>query len=642
MPLVKLRITPGIQKDGTRYSDGSTWVWNNSDKIRFREGFPEKIGGWVKQFATQLLGVPRIMMSWSDLVGNYLLGVGTNLKYYIQTGGAGGSVYDITPIRYTVTLNNPFTTINLSYTVTVAAASHGAYVGDFVTFSGATAVGGLTLNAEYQIVSVPSGNSFTITSASAATSGTTGGGASVLSKFQINTGSNSVVYGNGWGAGTWGGIVPAGSNTGWGIASTYSTVSGDIRLWSNDTYGQDLVFNVRNGGIYYWANSGGVSTRGVYLSALSGAVDVPAVARQIIVSNEDQKIIAFGCSDEITGIQDRLLIRWSDTAHPEIWTTLETNSAGSIRIPTGSEFISAIETKSETLVWSEVALHSLRYIGAPLEYGIQRIGLTTIMAPNAIVSANDIVFWMGAKGFFYYDGRINALPCTVKDFVFNGINLEQAEKVCSGSNMSHNEAWWFYPSNTIVNGVMNTENDSYVSYNYLEKSWFTGSIIRTAWIDRGIEDYPRATSSDGYVYYHENGFDDGSTNPPSAIAAFVESGILEMMQGGDSFGFAWRIIPDLTFKNSSSQAPKVTMTLKTQEFPGSNFDQIEGNSVIEVNPGVSIDIEQFTQQAFFRLRGREFTLRVSNSGITGGADSGVGITWRLGVPRIDVRPDGRR
>jgi hypothetical protein len=326
----------------------------------------------------------------------------------------------------------------------------------------------------------------------------------------------------------------------------------------------------------------------------------------------------------VTNVQDRLLIRWSDTENPAVWTPLETNSAGGIRIPTGSEFVSAIETKQEILVWTDDALHSLRYIGAPFEYSIARIALTSLLAPQAVVSANDVTFWMGQNGFFQYDGRAIGLPCSVKDFVFNDINLNQAEKITAGSNMAFNEVWWFYPS------ANSNENDRYVVYNYNERVWSVGTIVRTAWIDRSIEDFPRAASVDGYVYFHEIGQDDGSTNPPSPILAYIESSPIEIGQG-DQFGFAWRMIPDLDFRNSSAPNPTVNFILETQDFSGSNFNQFANNNTTLT---ATLPIAQFTDQTYFRLRGRMLTLRVQSEE--------VGVAWRLGVPRVDIRTDGRR
>lgn len=679
--------------DGSRYSNSGAWV--DSDKIRFRSSFPEKIGGWQRATQSQFLGVARNMFTFTDLSGNYFLGIGTDLKYYIERGGV---LNDITPLRLTVTESDPFSTTNGSNVVVVTIPNHEAFPNDFVTFTGASAVGGLTISGEYQIQEVFTSSTFTVIAGSTATSTATGGG-SVTAEFQLNTGLDTTLYANGWGAGTWGGILPnssvtftgsisgttldvtsvvggtivtgqlitglgvssapPGDNatyitglgtgtggigtytvnisqtvsstimfgisaTGWGAASDTAIAGTRLRLWSSDNFGQNLVINPRDAGIYFWDNSTGLGFRAVNLNSLPGASDVPNISRQIIVSDVDRKIIAFGCTDIVTNLQDRLLIRWSDTEDPAMWTPLETNSAGGIRIPTGSEFISAIETKQEVLVWTDEALHSLRYIGAPFEYSISRIGATSIFAPNASVTANDVVFWMGQNGFFQYDGRIIGLPCSVKDYVFNDINRNQAEKITAGSNMSYNEVWWFYPS------ADSNEINRYVTYNYNERVWTVGTLVRTAWIDRGVEDYPRAASTDGYIYFHEIGQDDGSTNPAAPIAAYVESSPIEIGQG-EQFGFAWRMIPDLDFRNSSAQNPTVNFVLKTQDFSGANFNQSANNNTTKT---ATLPIEQFTDQTYFRLRGRMLTLRVESEQ--------AGVAWRLGVPRIDIRTDGRR
>ena len=719
MPLQKLQFTPGIQHDGSRYS--SSGSWSEADKVRFRAGAPEKIGGWQPSVLQQFLGTCRQLFAFSDLTGNYYLGIGTHLKYYLERGG---SMYDITPLRSTITpasippLSNPFTTTNGSANVLVTIANHGASIGDFVTFSGMTAVGGLTLNGEYQItsnnVNLLTSSTFNITAATAATSSANGGGTvGNKAEFQINIGTNSTLYGNGWGAGTWGGILPnssvrftgsisgtvltvsvivsgvlkvgqlitgtgvsasppgssamyivnqisgtagstgtytvsvsqspavpssalnAISGTGWGSPSDTQISGTRLRLWSNDNYGQDLVINPRDAAIYYWVNDNGPGVRAVLLSSLGGASGVPAIARQVMVSALDRKVLAFGCTDIVTGLQDRLLIRWSDNQDAAQWTPLETNAAGGLRIPTGSEFMTAIKTKQEILVWTDSAVHALKYIGAPYEYTITRLGMTTLVAPNAIASANDVTFWMGANGFFQYDGRVYGLPCSVKDYVFNDLNLNQAEKIYGGSNMSFNEVWWFYPS------ANSEENDRYVVYNYNEKVWTIGTLVRTAWIDRSIEDYPRAAGIDGYVYFHEIGQDDGSTNPVLPIVAYIESAPVEIGQG-EEFGFAWRMIPDLTFRNSSSANPVVDFVLKAQDFSGSAFSQSKDNNtayISNVNNNVSpavvtFPVEQFTSQTYFRLRGRMMTLRVESTG--------VGVAWRLGTPRVDIRKDGRR
>ena len=620
MALTKLTFKPGVQRDGSRYA--SSGSWSDVDKVRFRQGAPEKIGGWQKTTTSAFLGSCRSMRAWVDLTGNTYLGLGTNLKYYIDRGG---SFYDVTPIRSTQSLAaNPLSVTSGSATVTVTAASHGAYQNDFVTFSGATAVGSVLVNGEYQITSIVNANTFTIT-ATTATSTVTGGGSAVVATFQINTGLDTTVYGNGWGAGLWGGAAPSGgASTGWGSPANISTSGTKLRLWSNDNFGQDLVINPRDSAIYYWANAGGLGSRAVLLSSLVGAADVPTIAKQIMVSSQDRKLIVFGCNAYGGTDQDPLLVRWSDTATPQVFTPLETNASGGFRIPIGSTFVTALETKQEILVWTDSTIHSMRYIGAPYQYRIDPLADTSIAGPNAAASANDTVYWMGANGFFQYNGRTTPLPCSVKDYVFNNMNLLQADKVVAGSNMSYNEVWWFYPSSS------SQENDRFVAYNYAESAWFYGTLSRTYWMDRSIEDYPRATSSDGYIYYHEIGMDDGSSNPASGISAFIESAPVEI-SSGESFGYAWRMIPDLDFRNSSADSPSVVMTLKSQDFSGSNFSQNAPSSVVQT---ATIPIQQFTDQVYFRIRGRMMTFRIESSG--------VGVAWRLGIPRVDVRTDGKR
>lgn len=620
MPLVKLQFQAGIRTDGSRYSGSGGW--SDGDKVRFRQGAPEKIGGWQKSTLVPFLGTARSMQTWADLRGNTYLGIGTNLKYYIERGG---DIFDITPIRETASLTNPFATTTGSSTVTVTDASHGAVQGDFVSFS-PTTVGGLTISGEYQIVTVPDGNTYTINAGANASSTVAAGGGSVTATYQINTGLDTTVYGSGWGAGGWGGVTGGAPTTGWGSAAPLTAVGSKLRLWSQDTYGEDLIINVRDGGIYYWDATTGTSVRAVALSSLPGATGVPAISRQIIVSESDRKLIAFGCTDLVSGVQDQLLIRWSSTEDVTDFTPTESNTAGGFRIPTGAEFITATETKQEILVWSDTALHSMRYIGPPYQYGITRVGLTSIVAPNATAAANDAVFWMGQNGFFFYDGRVNPLLCPVKDHVFLDFNWSQAEKVVAGTNMSFNEVWWFYPS------ANSSEVDRYVAFNYAEQVWHIGTLARTTWIDRSIEDYPRAAGLDGYVYFHEFGSDDGSTNPPSPVTCFIESGPTEIQQG-EQFGFAWRMIPDVDFRNSPATAPTLNLMLRGEDFPGADWatGQTKNNNVTRT---VTLPIELFTEQTYFRLRARSVILRVESTG--------VGVAWRLGIPRIDVRADGRR
>lgn len=622
MPLAKLQFPPGISRDGSRYSAVGRWA--DGDKVRFRQGFPEKIGGWTRTTTSPFNGVARSLNEWSLLDGTIITGIGTNTKFFVERGG---EPYDITPVRRVQNRVGALSVQSGSKTLTVTDASHGAVEGDQVTISGLNApLGGISvaeIDAVHIVASVVDGNTYTIELTTAATSTATNTGDTTTFTYLINVGLASATLGNGWGSGTWSGIVVGGVNTGWGEASNTAISAAQIRLWSQDTFGQDLIINVRNGGIYYWAANAGFSARAVSLSSLPGATGVPSVATEILVSDSDRRLICFGATDLATGVQDRLLIRWSDTEAPMVMTPQETNSAGDLRIPVGAEFITAVETKQEILVWSDTALHSLRFVGAPFIYGITTIGRSSIIAPNAKASANDVVYWMGQGSFYRYDGRIMPIPCSVKDYVFLDINLGQTQKIVAGANSAFNEIWWFYPSQNSI------ENDRYVAYNYLEDCWSYGSLARTVWLDRGISEYPKATSTDGYIYIHETGDDDGSTNPPSPIAAYVESAPVEIADG-DRFAFVWRMIPDVTFRDSRG-SPSVTFTLIGQDYPGSPFGEVVAGGVSRVE---TFPVEQFTQQLNMRLRSRSVALRVGSHA--------AGVGWRLGIPRLDIRPDGRR
>lgn len=621
MPLTKVTLPPGISHDGSRYS--SSGMWADCNRVRFRQGFPEKIGGWSKATSSVFDGVARSLNDWSTLDGTVLTGIGTNTRFHVERGG---EPYDVTPIRRTQARTSALSVTSGSTTLTVTDASHGAVQGDTVILSGAGSLGGLSasdFNGSRLVATVEDGNTYTIELETAAASTATNTGISVTFQYLLNIGLASATVGNGWGSGTWGGIVIGGTDTGWGDASDTAINTAQIRLWTQDTFGQDLIINPRNGGIYYWSANGGLSARAVALSSMSGADGVPDVATEILVTDSDRRLIAFGATDALTGVQDRLLIRWSDTEAPMIMTPTDENAAGDLRIPLGAEFITAIETKQEILVWSDSALHSLQFVGAPFIYGIKAIGKTSIISPNAKAAANDIVFWMGQGAFFRYDGTIQPIPCSVKDYVFLNINQGQSQKIFAGVNISFNEVAWFYPS------AGSLENDRYVSYNYAENCWSYGELARTAWIDRGISDYPKAASTDGYVYLHEVGDDDGSTIPASAISAFIESGPLEIGDG-DVFQHVSRVIPDITFR-SSSGSPSATFTILGQDYPGS--PQWESDSGTVTRAAV-LPVEQFTTQLNVRLRSRSVALRVESEGTRTG--------WRLGVPRLDIRPDGRR
>jgi hypothetical protein len=641
MPLTKLQFQPGINRETTSYSNEGGWF--DCDKIRFRFGLPEKIGGWIGKSATYFLGTCRALHSWVALAGDQYIGLGTHLKYYIEEGGAYN---DITPIRVTTSAGDvTFSAASGSATITVTDADHGAVEGDFVTFSGAASLGGNitadVLNQEYQITEVPGPNSYKFEAREANTSinsitvqgglnptpvladgsDTGNGGASTVGAYQINTGLDTVVAGTGWGAGTWGRGT-------WGSSSALTATTDVLRIWSHDNFGEDLIINVRDGGIYYWDKStqSAPFTRAVALSDLSGAdAFTPTIAKQVIVSDRDRHVIVFGADplDDI-GTQDPLLIRFSNQEDPTTWLPTAENTAGDLRVSSGSEIVAALETRQQILVWTDVSMHSMQFLGPPFTFGIDQISNnTTIMGPMAAIAVDDMVFWMGAQDFYAYDGRVRKLPCTVKEFVFSDFNDAQAEKVTVGLNSSFNEVWWFYPS-------ADSDNiDKYVVYNYAQDIWYYGTLNRTAWIDRGINSQPIAASNNR-LYLHEFGLNDGSTSPESAIESYIESSQIDISDG-DNFAFIRRIIPDVTFEQSTATTPTMDMVVKVRNFPGANYSN---SNTAQVDKTATVPIEQFTNQVHLRLRGRSFALRAQSDT--------TDVKWRLGSPRLDVRTDGRR
>jgi hypothetical protein len=642
MPLTKLQFRPGINRETTSYTNEGGWF--DCDKVRFRFGTPEKIGGWEKQSGRSFLGTCRGLIPWTALDGSSYLGVGTHLKYYINEGGGYN---DITPLRNTTAAGDvTFAATNGSSTITVTDNSHDAVEGDFVTFSGAASLGGNitagVLNQEYQIATVINANSYTI---EARTAGTTinditvdgqlaptlvtadgsdsgDGGASVVGAYQINTGLDTVVAGNGWGAGTWG------RNT-WGSGTLLTATTDALRIWSHDNFGEDLILNVRDGGIYYWdkSTSSAPFTRAVALSDLSGADSgTPTVAKQVLISDRDRHVIAFGCDPfNDIGTQDPLLIRFSNQEDPTTWIPTATNTAGDLRIGTGSEIVTAVETRQQILVITDQSVHAMQYLGPPFTFGISLISEnTTIMGPMAAIAVDDTVYWMGSEEFYVYNGSVQRLPCTVRDYVFSDFNDDQAEKVSSAINSSDGEIWWFYPS---ANSVT---IDRYVVYNYQEQVWYYGTLARSVMIDRGLNPFPIAAGLDGYLYLHEITNDDGSTSPASPIEAYIESSQIDIADG-DNFAFIRRIIPDVTFRDSDAASPQVTFTIKARNFPGGEYLQSDDAVVTKT---ASVPVEQFTNQVHIRLRGRSFAVRLSSDD--------TGVAWRLGSPRLDIRQDGRR
>jgi hypothetical protein len=740
MPLQKLQFRPGINREGTDYSNEGGWY--ACDKVRFRSGFPEKIGGWIRLSNDTFLGVCRILWNWVTLAGANLLGVGTNLKYYIELGGAYN---DITPIRVTFSAastpntTNCISTTNGSNVVTINYVNYGGDTNDFVTISGANAVGGISateINAEHQITYVDL-DTFTFTVNSAATSNVAaGGGNTITMAFQVNTGLDVFVVGTGWGAGTWPsyvqttlsspftctspgntvtvtqtahgltngnsvvfnsisgnvcGIASApfikafsisvinvnaysfstviGSNTyttsnngptggtvvvstpvapfrGWGTAADVG-IGQQLRLWTNDNFGEDLIIAPRGGAIYYWDATTGVSVRAVELSTLASGSTVPGTSytykdfvpnktNQIIGSAIQRFVIAFGSNPydptDPTTTFDPLLVRWSDQEDPFTWVPDATNQSGEYRLNIGSFIMCAKSTRQEILVWSDAAIYSMQYLGPPYIWGFQLLqDNITIISPNATITINNVTYWMGADKFFSYTGRVETLPCSLWQFIFDDINKDQAFQIFAGSNESYNEVWWFYCSqnSNIV--------DSYIIYNYLERTWAYGTMDRTAWLDSGLRQFPMAADNiNKRILYHEANVDDVSGLTPVPIEAYIQSSDFDIGDG-HNFGFVWRILPDLTFNGSNVNQPYVTMTVRPRRNSGAPYGTADSpavNSTQNYTSRGTYDVQEFDGQVYTRLRARQMSFRIESTTL--------GVAWQLGTPRIDIRPDGRR
>ena len=685
MPLKKIIFKAGVNKENTRYTNENGWYV--SDKIRFRQGTPEKIGGWSRISATTFLGICRSLWNWVTLSFLNLIGVGTNLKYYIEWDG---NYYDITPIRATTTLGtNPFTG-NGTTTVTVTANTHGAITGDFVTFSGVTGTYASLLNAEYQITRI-NANSYTITTASVVAAGATGGSA-VVAAYQLNVGPSIQVPYAGWGAGSWG-------SGAWGQGTTTTDA---IRIWSANNWGEDLVFGPRGGGLYYWDATSGLSARGVNVNTLGGTVtltiaspcvitlsnvfaegtaiklattgalptgltagttyyllnvngvtanlsatlagtaintsgtqsgiqsistivDVPTLQNYIFVSDTSRFVILFGTTDYGSTTLDPMLIRWSNQESVVDWVPSSLNQAGSVRLSHGSQIISAVQARQEIVVFTDSSLYSLQYVGAPIVWASQLIGDNiSIVSQNAAIIASGRVYWMGVDKFYVYDGRVQTLRCDLRRYVFGNINLAQNEQIFSGTNEGFNEVWWFYCS------ASSDTIDSYVVYNYAEDVWYYGTLGRTAWLDSGLRDYPIAATYSNNLVNHEYGIDDNTTGVLAPIEAYIESAEFDI-DDGENFGFVWRMVPDLTFQGSTAATPQVTMTMYGMNGSGSGFNTEAAKAVSQTSTAI---IEQFTNIIYTRIRGRQMIVKISSNGI--------GTTWQLGAPRIDIRQDGRR
>ena len=616
MPLLKLQFQPGINREGTEYSADAGWY--NADKIRFRKGRPEKIGGWEKYSVDSFLGVCRSIEDWVAQDGVGYLGLGTTLKFYINQGD---SFFDVTPIRATTTNGITFAATDGSSTITVTDSDHGAEVNDFVTFAEAATLGGVVtaevLNQEYQILAVTSNNVYTITAkdtsgdtvtANASDSGN--GGSGVDGAYQINVGLNTYVQGVGWGANTWG------EGT-FGSVSTISS-AGQLRLYSQDVFGDDLIMNVRAGGVYYWDESSGTSTRAVALSAVPGASDAPTGALQVMMSDVDRHVICFGVNPLGSSTIDPLHVRWSDSESAVDWTPTAINSAGGVTLSTGSIIIGALKTRQEILIWTDAGIHSMRFIGSPFifQFTVVNEGISMI-SPKAAVNAGGAVFFMGRGGFYSYTGSVQPIDCSVLDYVFSNLNQGQSYKVFATTNPDHNEVTWFYPI-----GSGDTDNTNYVTYNYAERLWAIGTMERGSWVQANSKNFPIASSiitssDDNYLYIQERGYDaDGS-----AMTAFIESGDVEMGDG-ERYMLLSKLIPDFTFNGDTGSA-SMSVIVKGKDFP------LEDSTTLSTST-----VTSSTKQAFLRARTRSSAFRIESS------ESGYG--WRLGDLRFDMRPDGRR
>ena len=735
MPLQKLQFRPGINREGTSLSNEGGWY--ECDKVRFRSGYPEKIGGWSlwNGSTNKFLGVCRSLWNWVTLKGFNVVGLGTNLKFYL---GNGGTYYDITPIRLTTTGTTTFSTVINTKTVTVIDTSvSGLQVGDYVTFSGATTVGGLNLNNEYAIQTLISGISYTITAATNATSTVTGGGgSSVVAQYQVNTGAGSAEQGTGWGTGPWpqfksteltnpfttingsttvtvaqiahglttgnfvffysisdtningipntvlqkafqvtvasaniytistvigalsypatssgggqGGTVvvftPAGTARGWGEAYSGNVgVNTQLRLWSQSNFGENLLFSPRGGALYYWyagdASQPRFTSRG---EIVDNSVDVPVAINQIMVSDASRIVIAFGCNNypvaDPTYTLDPLLIRWTAQESYTDWTIDPANQAGSYRLSHGSQIIGALQTRQEIIVWTDAAVYGMQYLGPPYVWGFTLLAdNTSIASPNAMATASGITYWMGTDKFYVYSGRVETLPCSLRSYVFDDINRSQQLQFFAGSNEGYSEIWWFYCS------ANSNVIDRYVIFNYLDRVWYYGTMGRTSWLDSPVQDYPIATTLDNLIVQHESAVDDGTTNPPSPIYSYVQSSDFDI-NDGHNYGFVWRMIPDITFDGSTTSGgavnfPSVKYSLRPRQNPGAPYNAAPSPTVQSNNAGYTAkvqtyNVQEFTEIVYTRVRGRQMAFRVESNTL--------GTQWQLGVPRIDVRPDGRR
>tara|TARA_B110000285_G_scaffold232128_1_gene302468 strand:+ start:1358 stop:3223 length:1866 start_codon:yes stop_codon:yes gene_type:complete len=621
MPLSKFVFKPGIFTEGTAYDNEGGWF--DSNLVRFNNGRPEKVGGWRKDSTNSFLGTCRALHSWVDLQGSRYLGLGTHLKYYINEGD---TFNDVTPIRATTTNGIVFAATNGSSTITATDSDHGAVSGDFVTISGAVSLGGViiatVLNQEYQIVTVPSVNTYTFVAkdtsgdeVTANSSDTGNGGSGVDGAYQINVGLDVYVQSTGWGAGQW--------NTGtWGSVTALSATN-QLRLWSHDHFGEDLVMAVRNGALYYHDTSAGITTRAVPLATQTGASFVPTICLGVSISETDRHVIVLGADpidgNSRSGVLDPMLVSFSDQENLLQFEPLDTNTAGDLRLSEGSLIVGWAKARQETLIWTDTSLYSMSFIGPPFTFGLNLINSNSgLISPNGSITSPSGVYWMGFDNFYVYNGSVQKVPCSVLSYVFDDINAGQAYKIYAYTNNAHDEVGWFYPSGSSL------ENDRYVVFDFNDNVWTYGELSRTAWLDEGTVDYPRATSSN-YLYEQEFGYNDDGA-PMTNV--YIESSDFDIGDG-EQFAFLTKIIPDIRFLNNS-ESGKVNMVLKTRDYPGDTLTTNSTNS-----------IGSTTQQAHIRGRARQAVLRIeSDDTDTNSSNDDTG--WRLGATRMEIRSDGKR
>lgn len=623
MPLKSLTFRPGVSREGTNYANEGGWY--ATDKVRFRSGFPENIGGWQKYNTNDYTDVCRSLYNWTSIIGNNYTGVGTNLRFFIEFNGA---LYNITPYRLVVnplTPANPLLVSTGSSTITISYANHGASTDDYISISGASMLASgipdSEVNTYHQITVLdPNTFAFNVTTASSYTGGD--GGAAITLKFEASAGLPINIVGTGWGVSTW-------SRGTWGSSASGGGVIQQLGYWSQDNYGQSLVISPTNGEIYYWDTANSVDTYGipdtdaVKLSSLPSAADCPSIVTGIIVTEENH-LVALGVNAIGETEKTPMLIRWADQDNPANWTPSNTTSAGGYKLTYGNAIITAVKTRQETLVFTDSALYSMQYVGTPYTFNIQpRSTNITIASPFAAVSVNNITYWMGHKKFFTYNGTVESLPCSLRQYIFNDFNHSQEAQVYAGAVGEFNEIWWFYCSQDSVTP------DRYVIYNYMERIWCYGQMNRTAWLDCPARDYPIA-AVDGNLIYQENGLEDNATGTPAPILAYIQSADFDL-DDGYQFAFVKRLIPDVTFSGSTETSPSVTMTLYARDFPGAPYDQ---ETDTPVGRSAVVPVEEYTNQAWVRLRGRQIAFRVES-------DS-TGTQWSLGIPRVDVQQDGRR